>query len=539
MNRWLSLYCLIGGLALAGPVAGAGLPAADAALAQVDLTSAAGVAAVSGSWRYADAQLERTRFRGPDSLGQPGGAPTEAFVIAPRAGRGGYDDSSWPVIEPGSLALRRGPGRVSFGWYRLHFTVPERLGDQSLASRALLLAVRLDDYAEVWVDGELARPFGGSGGQVVAGWNAENRVLVTRHARPGTRHEIAVFGMNGPVSDAPTNYIYVRDARLEVHAGMPGPVAVEPQEVNVEVERIDPALDAVVPANPKLYKVAEGFTFTEGPVWSRPAGVLLFSDPNENRIYRYSDRDGLSVYREQSGYDGADIAEYRQPGSNGLGFDREGRLVVAEHGRHRVSRLEPDGRTTILADNFRGRRLNSPNDLVVRSDGSVYFTDPPFGLPRVYDDPRKALPYSGVFRWQAGHLDLLTTDFKGPNGIAFSPDERHLYVANWDPARKEVRRYPLLRDGRLGPGLPFVDLTALVPGDEALDGIKVDVRGNVYLSAPPGIWIFDPAGRHLGTVRAPHPVHNFAWGGDDGRTLYLCARSSLYRLPLLIEGVRP
>jgi gluconolactonase len=524
---------------LAAITAGAAPPAADAALARIDLTTRAGLQAVSGGWRYADAGLEPADFRAPDASGQPGTVPTRTFTVRPRAGWQGFDDSGWQVIEPDSLSIRRGPGRVSFNWYRLKFTVPAQLGDSGLDGRALVFATRLDDYAEVWVDGELARPFGASGGQVVAGWNAENRVLVTRHAHPGDTHEIAVFGMNGPVSDAPGNYIYVREAALEVHAGLPGPAAVEPQEVNVQVDRLDPALEAIVPANPKLYKLAEGFTFTEGPVWSRPGGFLLFSDPNENRIYRYGDDGTLGVFREQSGYAGADIGEYRQPGSNGLTFDPQGRLVIDEHGRHRVSRLETDGRLTVLADSYRGRRLNSPNDLVARSDGGIYFTDPPFGLPRVYDDPRKALPYSGVFRWKDGRLDLLTRDFNGPNGIAFSPDEQFLYVANWDPARKEVRRYPVQADGRLGRGTAFVDLTTQVPGEEALDGIKVDVQGNVYLSAPPGIWIFDPAGRHLGTVRAPHPVHNFAWGGADGRTLYLCARGTLYRMPLLIEGVRP
>jgi gluconolactonase len=490
-------------------------------------------------WRYADARLAPTNFRGPDANGQPNGAPTRTATIVPRAGRAEFDDAAWPVIAPESLSQRRGPGRVSFNWYRFRFTVPDAIAGQATRDRALVFATRLDDYAEVWVDGELARPFGVGGAGAIGGWNATNRVLVARRMRPGEEHVIAVFGANGPISDAPTNFVYVREAALELHAPLDAPVAVPPHEVNVEVDRVDPEIDAVVPSNPKLYKLAEGFTFTEGPVWSRTGGYLLFSDPNENRIYRYSERDGLAVFRERSGYDGADIAEYRQPGSNGLTFDRDGRLIANEHGRHRVTRTEPDGRVTVLAAAYQGRRLNSPNDLVVKSDGAVYFTDPPFGLPKVYDDPRKALPYSGVYRWQGGRLDLLLTDFRGPNGIAFSPDEKFLYVANWDPERKAVNRYPVRADGRLGRGETFVDLTARIPGDEALDGVKVDVRGHVYLSAPGGVWIFAADGRHLGTIRAPHPVHNFAWGGDDGRTLYLCARSTLYRIDLQIAGVRP
>lgn len=542
---WLSMLMLCGasaGLdaARAAPTERAlYAPAADAAIAVADLTTRSGLESVNGTWRYADARLEPVEFRGPDAQGQPNGALAATYVIAPRAGRAEYDDSQWPAIAPESLAQRRGPGRVSFNWYRLRVTVPQTLGGRDTNGRTLVFSTRLDDYAEVWVDGELARPYGVGGGATIGGWNAANRVVLARRARPGDVHGVAIFGANGPISDAPTNFIYVREARLELHEGLEAPVAVPPHEVNVEVERAAPELDAIVPSNPKLYKLAEGFTFTEGPVWSRAGGYLLFSDPNENRIYRYDERDGLSVFREHSGYDAADVAEYRQPGSNGLTFDREGRLLANEHGRHRVTRTEHDGRLVVVADSYDGRRLNSPNDLVVKSDGAVYFTDPPFGLPKAYDDPRKALAYSGVYRWRDGRLDLLSTDLRGPNGIAFSPDEKFLYVANWDPARKIVQRHPVRADGTLGRGETFVDLTARIPGDEALDGVKVDVRGHVYLSAPGGVWIFDARGRHLGTIRAPHPVHNFAWGGEDGRTLYLCARSVLYRIELLVAGVRP
>lgn len=515
------------------------VPSPADAIATVSLTTTSGLAQVGGEWRYSDARLEAASFRAPDAQGQPTGAPVETLRITPRAGRAEFDDAAWPTISPESLANRRGNGRVSFNWYRFRFAVPETIGDRAVRDGALVFAIRLDDYAEVWVDGELARPYGGTGAAVVAGWNAANRVLITRRARPGEQHVVAVFGMNGPISDAPTNFIYVREAALELHAPQAAPVAVDPQEVNVEVDRVDPEIDAIVPANAKLWKVAEGFTFTEGPVWSRAGGFLLFSDPNENRIYRLGGAGELSVFRERSGYDAGDVGEYRQPGSNGLTFDRQGRLIADEHGRHRVTRTERDGRITVLADAYEGRRLNSPNDLVVKSDGAVYFTDPPFGLPKVYDDPRKALPFSGVFRWRNGRLDLLARELKGPNGIAFSPDEKYLYVADWDPAHKVVNRYPVRTDGLLGRAEPFVDLTSRIPGDEALDGVKVDVQGHVYLSAPGGVWIFAPDGRHLGTVRAPHPVHNFAWGGADGKTLYLCARSTVYRMDLNVEGVRP
>ncbi len=510
-----------------------------ATLASVDLTSDAGVAMVQGAWRYQDAKLVDVEFRAADANGQPTGAPVRTQDIQPHAGRADFDDSRWPIVAPGSLSARRGNGRVSFNWYRITVTIPERIGSVNPSGSTVWFEARLDDYAEVWVDGEIGRAAGQTGGSVVAGWNAPNRLIIGRHVKPGQKIQLAIFGMNGPISDAPTNYIYVRDARLDFVAGPAGPTAVAPHEVNVLVERNDPRIDRIVSPNPKLFKLAEGFAFTEGPVWVRDGGYLLFSDPNENRIYRYSDRDGLSVFRERSGYDGADIGDYHQPGSNGLTLDREGRLTINEHGRRRVTRLEADGRLTVLAERYNGKRLNSPNDLVYHSDGSLYFTDPPFGLPAVYEDRRKELPFSGVYRAKGGTLQLLSRDFKGPNGIAFSPDERYLYVGNWDPAAKRVKRYVLRADGRLDAGEVFIDLTQQIPGDEALDGIKVDQDGNVYLSAPGGVWVFDASGKHLGTIRAPRSVHNFAWGGPDGKDLYLCAGDSLYRIPLLVPGVRP
>ena len=513
--------------------------ASEPAPATVDLTTEAGVALVKASWRYSDARIVDVPFRAPDANGQPTGAPNTTYDITPQAGTAEFDDSTWPVIAADSLGQRRGTGRVSFGWYRIAFTVPERIGDFDPTGSTVWFETRLDDYAEVWVDGEIGRAYGQSGGSVVSGWNAPNRLIAGRNVKPGQRVQLAVFGMNGPVSNAPTNYIFIHEAKLEFRPGAAGPVAVPAHEVNVKVERLDPAIDAIVPPNAKLFKLAEGFDFTEGPVWVRQGGYLLFSDPNRNTIYKYAEEGGLSIFREHSGYDAADIAEYRQPGSNGLTLDRAGRLTINEHGRHRVSRIERDGSVTVLAERFEGKRLNSPNDLVYRSDGSLYFTDPPFGLPKFYDDARRELPYSGVFRVSKGHLQLLNKDLKGPNGIALSPDEKYLYVGNWDPAAKTVTRFAVLRNGTLGQGETFIDLTQQVPGEEALDGIKVDVRGNVYLSAPGGVWIFNSAGRHLGTITAPKPVHNFAWGGADGQTLYLCARSALYRIPLLVEGVRP
>ena len=525
-------------LAAAATVAWAQSPTAEPA-ASVDLASDAGTALVHGVWRYADAKVIEAKFRAPDADGQPTGAEVITNDIVPHAGVTDFDDSKWEVIAPTSLSARRGNGLVSFNWYRIAITVPSQIGAFDPKGSTVWFETRMDDYAEVWVDGELGRAFGQQGGSVVAGWNAPNRLLIGRNLKPGQRIQLAIFGMNGPISDSPTNYIFVREAKLEFFRGSEAPVAVGPYEVNVRVERSDPAINAIVPPNAKLFKVAEGFLFTEGPVWVRDRDLLLFSDPNHNTIYQYTQSGKLSVFRDKSGYDAADIADYLQPGSNGLTLDQQGRLTIDEQGRHRVTRLERDGTLTVLADSYEGKRLNSPNDLVYKSDGSLYFTDPPFGLPKFFDDPRKELPYSGVFRWKDGRLQLLTAELKGPNGIVFSPDEKYLYVSNWDPAAKTVTRYPVRRDGTIGRGEILIDLTPQIPGEEALDGMKADIKGNLYLSAPGGVWIFDASGKHLGTVTAPHPVHNFAWGGKDGRTLYLCARSALYRIDLLIAGIRP
>jgi gluconolactonase len=315
-------------------------------------------------------------------------------------------------------------------------------------------------------------------------------------------------------------------------------VAIPVSEVNVEVIRKDPAIDAIVGPNPKIFKLAEGFQFTEGPIWIRDGGYLLFSDPNANTIYKYVPDGQLSVFRTPSGYSGADIAEYGQPGSNGLTVDRQGRLTINEHGNRRVTRLERDGSLTVLADRYQGKRLNSPNDLVYRSDGTLYFTDPPFGLPKFFDDPRKELSVSGVYSLYHGKLQQISTDFTGPNGIAFSPDEKYLYVTNWDDKKKVIMRYENRPDGTLANGTLFFDMTS-APGEDALDGMKVDQQGNLYVSGPGGLWVISAEGKHLGTIIAPKHPHNLAWGDEDGKTLYLCARSGLYRMRLNIAGVRP
>jgi gluconolactonase len=367
-------------------------------------------------------------------------------------------------------------------------------------------------------------------------------VVLTRDAKPGEKFQIAVLGINGPVSTHPDTYIWVRSATLDFYK--PGKLT-NAHEVKLEIERKDAALDAIVPANAKLEKLAEGFTFTEGPVWvdaGNPAlapdsaeGFLLFSDPNNNLIYRCSPEGEVQIFKTKSGYSGENIGEYRQPGSNGLTVDEQGRLTICQHGNRRVVRIEKNGVTTVLAARFEGKRLNSPNDLVYRSDGTLFFTDPPFGQPKFFDDPHRELDFSGVFSVKDGGVQLVSKDFTGPNGLAFSPDEKFLYIGDWDDHKKIVNRYPVNADGTLGPGELFFDMTD-AGTEDAIDGIKVDVAGNVYVSGPGGLWILSPGGKHLGTLRGPEHPHNFNWGDADHRTLYLAAQTGIYRIRLNIPG---
>ncbi len=533
-----ALLAAVAGLLLAAPALAA--PRALGALegrpdAVVDLRTAEGAALVKAQWRYSDTRIVETTFPAPGPDLRPSGAAITTNDYAPHAGARDFDDSAWMVVDPPALEARRGAGRLSFNWYRTRLTIPARIGGFDPAGATVVFEVVVDDYAEVWVDGALPRVLGQTGGGLIRGYNAPNRVVVARDAKPGQEIQIAVFGVNGPLSDPPANFIWMRSATLDFFA----PRSADPGAPRVgEIVRLHPALDAIVPAGARIEKLADGFQFLEGPVWVRDEGHLLFSDPNANTIYSWSPEAGVAVFRTKSGYTGVDIAEYGQPGSNGLALDGEGRLTINEHGNRRVTRLEKNGVLTVLADRYEGKRLNSPNDLVYRSDGALYFTDPPFGLPRFHDDPRRELPYSGVFRYADGRLRLLSTDLNGPNGLAFSPDERYLYVTNWDPKKKVVMRYEVQPDGGLANGRVFFDMTG-APGEEALDGMKVDQRGDLFVSGPGGVWVISAEGQHLGMIKVPELPANFAWGDADGRTLYMTARTALYRIRLEIPGHRP
>jgi len=473
--------------------------------AVVDLQTAAGCALVGAQWRYADARVEEIDFvelaglGTPDPLG-PGDVPNRSFDIVPHAEGAGFDDSGWTVLSPEGTMCRLANGRVCFNWYRIAVTIPERVGELDPTGATVVFEVVVDDYAEVWVDGRMPLALGAGAGQVVAGFNAPNRVVLTRDARPGQRFQIAVFGMNGPISASPRNYIWIRTASFEFHP---------PRGERAEIER-----------------VAGGFEFTEGPVWS-PDGALLFSSPNTNAIYRLDpELERVTVFRSKSGYSGVDIGRYHQPGSNGLAFSPEGLLTICQHGNRRVIRVNPHGNLTVVADAYDGRRLNSPNDLVYRSDGTLYFTDPPFGLPDGFDDPEKELPFSGVYAVREGVVSLVTDELAGPNGIALSPDERWLYVGDWDPHHKAVMRYDLERGG---PGELLCDLTG-EPGEDAVDGIAVDADGRLYVCGPGGIWVLSQEGEKLELIELPEAPHNLAWGDADGGSLYVTAMTSIYRI---------
>lgn len=500
--------------------------------ATLDLSTVAGVAAVNGAWRYSDTRIDEVEFKSVGADLKPSGPPNRTYDFTPHAGAATFDDSAWPVLDPASLSARRSTGKLCFNWYRLGFTVPERVGEFPTTGSTVVLELTVDDYAEVWVDGVLARTLGQRGGSVVAGWNAPNRVVAARGVKPGQRVQVAVFGINGPISDTPANYIWIRNARLDWYRDDAAPLALAGAPLGAE--RKEAAFDALVARDARVEKLADGFQFTEGPVWS-PDGALLFSDPNTNVIYRHDAARGVSVYRTHSGYDAADVGRLHQPGSNGLAFDAQLRLTACEHGNRRITRTEPDGKLTVLADRFEGKRLNSPNDLVYRSDGTLYFTDPPFGLPKAHDDPARELDFTGVFCLRDGRLSVVSKDLRGPNGLAFSPDERWLYVSNWDERAKVIMRYAVQPDGSLRDGKVFFDMTS-APGAEALDGLKVDARGNVYCSGPGGVWVVAPNGRYLGTLRLPELPANFAWGDADRKALYFTARSGLYKVRMSVAG---
>lgn len=319
-----------------------------------------------------------------------------------------------------------------------------------------------------------------------------------------------------------------------------------------DIQRLDPAVDQLVPRDAALEKVATGFNrWTEGPVWTRE-GTLLFAEIPANSIDQWIPGKGASVFIHPSGYTGSEPYKGTEPGSNGMTRDADGRISVAGHARRNVWRMEtvdPKAQITVLADSYQGKKLNSPNDLVYKSDGSLYFTDPPYGLPTQSDtDPLKELEVNGVYRLPGARaqkpgaaperdkLQLVIKDLPRPNGLAFSPNEKYLYVA--DSGKKVWMRYRVLADGSVTDGALFLD-PASDPAKGVPDGLRCDEKGNIYSSGPGGVWIISPDGKHLGTIKVPEVVSNVAWGEKDYKTLYITASTSVYRIKLSIPGDRP
>ena len=303
------------------------------------------------------------------------------------------------------------------------------------------------------------------------------------------------------------------------------------------IVRLDPALDKIVPKGAKVEKILGGLGFTEGPVWDREGGFLLFSDVPNNAIMKFSGGGTAQAFRKPV-FEGK-FPQGAQIGSNGLARDPSGRLVAAEHGNRRITRWEKNGTMMVLADRYEGKRLNSPNDVVIKNNGDIYFTDPPGlfgGYPDVPDKPQQELDFNGVYRISAaGKLELLTRDIPFPNGIAFSPDEKKLYVGNSRP-EKYWMVFDVKADGSIANGRKFADVTK-EPGRGNPDGMKVDRRGNVYATALTGVQIFSPDGKRLGSIATPEIASNCAWGDADGKTLYITARTGVYRIRLNIAGM--
>lgn len=307
------------------------------------------------------------------------------------------------------------------------------------------------------------------------------------------------------------------------------------------VERIDASFDKLVPLDAKIEVLGGGFKWTEGPVWMKAGGYLLFSDIPNNRINRWKEGEGITVFMERSGYTGTAPFTGEEPGTNGLMLDSRGRLCMCEHGNRRVTRLNADGSKTILADRFEGKRFNSPNDLVWHSNGDLYFTDPPYGLPKRYDDPARELDWCGVYRLGRDQkVTLLTKEMTRPNGIGFSPDEKTLYVAQSDSAAAIWKAFPVKEDGTLGEGNIFYDATHWMgkegrPG--APDGMAVDTAGNVWATGPGGVLVFTSEGKLIGRISTGERTANCCFGDADGSTLYMAADDYVCRIKTNAKGL--
>jgi gluconolactonase len=310
----------------------------------------------------------------------------------------------------------------------------------------------------------------------------------------------------------------------------PAAVAAQPSASAAgTIDRLDPALDGLVAPGAVIEKVAGGFQFTEGPLW-RPDRTLWFSDVPGNVVRSVTPEGTVSVLiTNAGGVSSAPPGSFI--GSNGMAEAPDGSVWMTQHGDRRIVRIAPDRSLTPVVSSFEGKRFNSPNDLVFAKDGALYFTDPPYGLTKQDDDPAKELRFNGVYRFANGRVQAVVRDLNRPNGLAFTPDFTGLFVNNSDAAKNLVMRYDVAADGTLSGGRVFADLTSKTDG--LADGLKVDAKGNIYTTGPGGVWVFSPAGVHLGTIKPPEIPANCGWG-DDGKTLYMTAGTGIYRVRTLV-----
>lgn len=300
------------------------------------------------------------------------------------------------------------------------------------------------------------------------------------------------------------------------------------------VERIDTSLDDLIDPSATLEVLSEGYEWSEGPVWVDSEKMLLFSDVPMNTVYKWTEENGTEVYLKPSGYTGESSSNSAEEGSNGLALDGKGKLVLCQHGDRRLAAMDaplnaPQAIFTTLADQYDGKKFNSPNDVAIRRNGDYFFTDPPYGLPK---NLNQEIPFQGVYKLSEGTVTLLVDSLTRPNGLAFSPDEKTLVIANSDPAKAIWYAFELTPDDSLVNGRIFHDATAAAKTEPGLpDGLKIDRQGNIFATGPGGVWIFNKDGKLLGKIKVPVPTANCAFSADE-KTLFLTADNYLLRLKM-------
>ncbi|MEO8470688.1 MAG: SMP-30/gluconolactonase/LRE family protein [Chryseolinea sp.] len=312
----------------------------------------------------------------------------------------------------------------------------------------------------------------------------------------------------------------------------------QPESSNIGIiERIDPALDALIEPDATVEKLADGFKWSEGPLWLESEKMLIFSDVPANTIYKWTEEKGKEVYLKPSGYTGINSPYSGEEGSNGLTLTNDGKLVLCQHGDRRISVMDaplgsPISKFRPLADNYEGKKFNSPNDAVISKSGTLFFTDPPYGLPNKESDSTKEIPFHGVFKSKDGKVTLLTDSVTRPNGIALFPGDKRLIVANSDPDKAVWYTFDLSDKDSITRGSLFYDATAIGKTEKGSpDGLKIDAQGNVFASGPGGIWIFNSEGKVLGKIKLTEPTANCAFSAD-GKTLYITSNMNLLRLKM-------